>query len=99
MLLHLWHLSKDVVCLSLFSDNINTNDRPAIVTALQSDIQTTNTLVRRLEPKQATFQHGSISDFVTPRSLDLFDALRLPQGFLRVAVESWEEREISRQDV
>ena len=34
MRLHLWYLSEDLVCLSLFSDSINANDRSAIVTAL-----------------------------------------------------------------
>ena len=48
--------------------------------------------MHRLNPKKVTFQHQPISDFVTPRSINLFEALRLPLGFLTAGVETWEER-------
>ena len=80
MRLHLWYLSEDLAGLSLFCDDISSHDRTAIANALQHEPHTFDEPVRRLSPNQnESFQDRTISSFITPRSINLFDALSLPR--------------------
>ena len=92
MRLHLWYLSEDLAALPLFSGDICEEDKEAIVTALQRTPNQED--LRRLTPKQIPrFQDTSIEQFVTRRSLYLFESLRLPQDFLSAPVNTWTTRE------
>ena len=91
MRLHLWYLSEDLAALSLFGDDVSDEVKEAIVSALQKEALPKD--LRRLAPHQIKqFEHVSISDFVTRRSLNLFECLRLPREFLDAAVDTWTER-------
>ena len=49
---------------------------------------------RRADPKNIkTFQEKSVSDFVTQRSMHLFNTLKLSQNFLSSDPETWNSRE------
>jgi len=92
MRLHLWYLSEDLAALPLFSGDICEEDKEAIVTALQRTPNQKD--LQRLTPKQIPrFQDTSIEQFVTRRSLNLFESLRLPQDFLSAPVNTWTTRE------
>ena len=89
--LQLWYLSEDLAGLALFSDNVSDEDKGTIVNALQRDPYEED--VRRVvSNKIPQFRSLSVSDFVTRRSLNLFDALRLSQEFLTAPVDTWRER-------
>jgi len=90
--LHLWYLSEDLAALSLFSDNSSDEDKQAIVNALQKDPFPEDR--RRVAPQQiAQFCNLSVAHFVTRRSLNLFEALRLSQEFLTTPVDTWSKRD------
>ena len=94
MRLHLWYLSEDLAGLSLFCNDISAHDRIAIANALQHEPHTFDQPVRRLSPSQTeSFQDKTISNFITPRSINLFDALSLPREFLTAAIDTWVERD------
>jgi len=91
MRLHLWYLSEDLAALPLFDDNISNNDKGTIVSVLQKEPLPED--LRRLASNQIPqFQNLSVAQFVTRRSLNLFESLRLPQDFLSAAVNTWTER-------
>jgi len=91
MRLHLWYLSEDLAALPLFSDDVSDDDKRAIVHALQKEPLPED--LRQFAPNQiAQFQNLSVAQFVTRRSLNLFESLRLPQEFLAAAVNTWTER-------
>ena len=90
--LQLWYLSEDLAALPLFSDEISIEEKVAIVNALQNDPSPSD--VRRLAPnKMSTFRNLSIAEFVTRRSMNLFDALSLPHDFLTSSPDTWIERD------
>ena len=78
MRLHLWYLSEDLAALPLFSDEAIVADKEAIVNALQRDPFPED--LRRLAPNEMVkFSGLSVAQFVTRRSLNLFESLRFPQ--------------------
>ena len=82
-----------LAALPLFSDDVSDDDKRAIVHALQKEPLPED--LRQLAPNQiAQFQNLSVARFVTRRSLNLFESLRLPQEFLAAAVNvnTWTER-------
>jgi len=89
--LHLWYLSEDLAALPLFDDDISDDDKGTIFSALQKEPLPED--LHRLAPNQIPqFQNLSVAQFVTRRSLNLFESLRLPQDFLAAAVNTWTER-------
>ena len=88
---HLWYLSEDLAALPLFSDEVNYQEKTAIVSALQKDTHEKD--LRNLAPNQRPkFQNLSISQFITKRSLNLFESLHLPREFLTASAHTWIER-------
>ena len=52
-----------------------------------------NADLRRLAPNEIVkFSGLSVAQFVTRRSLNLYESLRLPQEFLATAIDTWTER-------
>ena len=76
--LQLWYLSEDLVALPLFSDKISVEEKMDIVNALQKEPLPGDN--RRLAPNKIyTFSKLSIANFVTRRSMNLFDSLSIYQ--------------------
>ena len=91
--LHLWYLSEDLAGLSLFCNDTSVHDKTTIAKILQQEPHTFDEPVRRLPPNQTeSFQDKTISNFVTPRSINLFNALSLPREFLTAEIDTWVER-------
>ena len=85
---HLWYLSEDLILLALFSKKVHSSEKKAMVYALQQPANATD--CRRLDcSKIKSFQQHSLSDFVSTRSLNLFDALKLSHNFLDIDPELW----------
>jgi hypothetical protein len=75
----------------LFDDNLNDQEKAAIVSALQREPHGKD--LRRLAPNQIPqFQNLSVAHFVTKRSLNLFESLQLSQEFLSAPVNTWTDR-------
>ena len=82
---YMWYLSKDLVAMALFSNDVCNEEKAAIVAALKKDL-------RRVNSKTTTtFQMLALSDFVTHRSLNLFHAMKLDQEFLNSNPSTWAE--------
>lgn len=89
--MHLWYLSEDLAALPLFSDDVSDEDKEAIINSLKRDPNPDD--VRRLAPSMIPeFRNLSITQFVTRRSLNLFESLRLQPEFLTASVNTWTER-------
>jgi len=72
-------------------NDVSDEVKEAIVSALKK--QPLPADFRRLAPKQIPkFRKLSIDQFVTRRSLNLFESHCLPQEFLSAAVSTWTER-------
>ena len=93
MRLHLWYLSKDLAGLSLFCNDTSVHDKTAIANTLQQEPHTFDEPVRRLPPNQTeSLQDKTISNFVNPRTFNLFNALSLPREFLTAEIDTWVKR-------
>ena len=87
---HLWYLSEDLAALPLFGDDISDEEKQAIVEVLKKNPRPQD--LRQLAPNQITkFKDLSVAQFVTRRSLNLFDSLHLKRGFLSASVETWNQ--------
>jgi len=91
MRLHLWYQSEDLAALSLFSDDVSVDDKKAIVNALQRD-QFPEHLRCPASNQIPRFRDLSVAHFVSRRSLNLLESLRLPQDFFAAAIDKWAER-------
>lgn len=88
---HLWYLSKDLVCLTLFSDHVWDEEKRKIVLGLQKPCGAKD--LRRFDAKGVrSFQSMALSDFVSERSRNLFTALKLDTSFLSVDPTEWKDR-------
>lgn len=79
---HLWYLSKDLVSLG-FLDVVDANEKQKMVEALKKPAGKKE--LRNAEFKTITYFHTiGLSDFVTIRSLNLFQSLHIHQFFLTI---------------
>jgi hypothetical protein len=87
---HLWYLSEDLTALALFSDNVCSNEKQALVAALKKPKMTSD--LRRVDPKSVgSFQAMTLSDFVTERSMNLFHALKIDPACLDGEPSKWHD--------
>jgi hypothetical protein len=87
---HLWYLSEDLVCLSLFSKLVSLEDKRAMTSALAKP--ETKKDLRKVNCKTIqSFQEKQLHDFVTRRSLNLFTALKIDTIFLQEDPAGWNE--------
>lgn len=85
---HLLYLSEDLIGLALFSHHVNNDEKKAIVAGLQKTEMKND--IRRVDPKSVDcFQAKTLADFVTKRSLNLFQALKLDSNFLSSDPATW----------
>ena len=71
MQLHLWHLSKDLPCLILFSQDDSSEEKEAVVIALHREPLQED--IPRIAPNRIErFADLSVVQFVTNCSLNLF---------------------------
>lgn len=88
---HLWYLSEELAALSLFDMNVSLEIKKKIVTALKSN---EGTLInkKRFQIKDKNFKtllKKDLSDFVSKKSLILFERFGLCTDFLNVDIAIW----------
>lgn len=89
---HLWYLSEDLVALSFFDERISSAIKIKMVQAMTSQQSMTEN-TRKLCLKQddlKSFISKDISDFVTQKSMILFEKFGLSTSFLDLPVDQWE---------
>ena len=89
---HLWYFSESLVGLALFDSHVNSSTKRLMVRAMNE--QECNPL----HTKKATvilksFRNKKLEDFVTTKSVALFQLMDLPREFLQVDPDMWEDRE------
>lgn len=91
MTLHLWYLSDALAILSLFDDTIPFNIKKNIVEAVKTRKGTDSKAKRFIIDKKKlnSILQKNISDFVSKKSLNLFELFDLPYDFLDTNIELW----------
>lgn len=81
---HLWYLSSEAVALSLFDDNVSVEDKTKIANIMLSSTSTVNKVIgcKRLNANpsniMATVVSKTLSDFVTPNTVNFFKRFNIP---------------------
>ena len=88
---HMWYLSEDLVGLAFFDDHVATSTKCQMVQALKKDNCKDST--KRAQIDMQTVENLQLHDFVSKKSRDLFEKMDLPDAFLEVHPETWEDRE------
>ena len=88
---HMWYLSEDLVGLAFFDDHVATSTKCQMVQALKKDNCKDST--KRAQIDMQTVENVQLHDFVSKKSRDLFEKMDLPDAFLEVHPETWEDRE------
>lgn len=89
---HLWYLGEDLVALSFFDERIPSAIKIKMVQAIKNRQSTTEN-TKKLWLKQEglkSFGSKDISDFVTQKSMVLFEKFGLSTSFLDLPVDQWE---------
>lgn len=89
---HLWYLSEDLVALALFDNRVPKATKRGIVLAMR-DVDGEENPPRRCTVALETFKEKKLEDFATKRSSILFQRMKLPNGFLDVDPEVWEDND------
>ena len=89
---HLWYLSEDLVALALFDDHVHVSTKRHILSAMR-EAEGTEDPPKRITVTLESFKEKKIEDFVTKKSMALFQLMELPDGFLQVDPEVWEDHE------
>ncbi|CAH0558598.1 unnamed protein product [Brassicogethes aeneus] len=89
---HLWYLSEDLAALSFFDERIPTDVKSKMVKAIKCQQSTTdNTRKFYMEQKDLkSFFNKDMSNFITQKSMILFEKFNLPSSFLDLPVNQWE---------
>ncbi|CAH2101754.1 unnamed protein product [Euphydryas editha] len=88
----LWYLSKELVALAFFDDEISLESKQKMVIALNkkgSDYYSP----KRITMDQSHIEEKNIEDFVTSNTLRFFRILGIPSAFLQKEPRVWEEDE------
>ncbi|XP_025270393.1 uncharacterized protein LOC112639732 [Camponotus floridanus] len=91
MTLHLWYLSDELAILSLFDDTVPLNIKKNIVEAVKTREGTDSKARRFMIDKKNldSILQKDISDFVSKKSLKLFELFDLPYDFLDKNIDLW----------
>lgn len=90
---HLWYLTGELAALALFDPSVSVEIKLKMVTAIKQR-ESSNVDVTRIELSEE--QHQSLpemdlSDFVTKKSMNLFEMCELPHGFLNENPIDWRD--------
>lgn len=91
MILHLWYLNNELAILSLFDDTVPLEMKKNIVRAAKTSKSTDCKAKRFIIDKKDlnSFMQKNLSDFVSGKSLNLFEIFDLPSDFLDIDIELW----------
>ncbi|XP_073972974.1 uncharacterized protein [Rhodnius prolixus] len=91
MTLHLWYLCDELAVLSLFDDTVPVNIKKNIVEAVKTREGTDSKARRFIIDKKNldSILQKNISDFVSKKSMKLFELFDLPYDFLDKNIDLW----------
>jgi len=89
---HLWYLSEDLIALALFDGQVSPSTKKLIVKAMYEE-EGEEDPPKRITVALETFREKSLPDFVTKRSIGLFERMDLPDTFLHIDPEMWDNHE------
>ena len=93
---HLWYLSIEFVGLAFIDDQVSSTTTRLMASALQNkDVEQDHT--KRLSVLMDILQNNNLEDFITAESMTLFSLMELPDGFLKVDPELWNEHNNNKQ--
>lgn len=99
---HLWYLSPELVGFAFFDNRVSSSTKKMMVSAMQmqneeKQEQEMDNRTKRITVDLTTFRHKNLEDFVTAKTITLFQRLELPDGFLAVDPALWEFRDDYKQ--
>lgn len=95
---HLWYLSPELVSLALFDGQVSSVTKRLMVEAMRNgDQEKDKDHCKRITVDLDSFHSKSLESFVTPKSVKLFQMLDLPEGFLDVDPDFWEQHDDFKQ--
>lgn len=87
---HLWYLSEDLVGLAFFDENISIIEKENMVLALKTKERSKNNATRAcITMYQANESNLLLSNFITKRTYNFFQAFRLNMAFLESPPIQW----------
>lgn len=97
---HLWYLSQELVSLAFFDRRVSSSTKRLMVSAMQSEEnqdQDHSKESKRINVDLYSFKDKNLEDFVTAKSMTLIQMMELPNGFLAVDPDLWEDRDDYKQ--
>jgi len=97
---HLWYLSQELVSLAFFDRRVSSSTKRLMVSAMQSEEnqdQDHSKESKRINVDLHSFKDKNLEDFVTAKSMTLIQMMELPNGFLAVDPDLWEDRDDYKQ--
>lgn len=90
---HLWYLNEELAAISLFDTNVSVDIKIKMIEAINSRpaSKTTNQRYEVLKNELESFLQKDLSDFVSQKSLDLFNKFDLPSDFLDKDISTWSD--------
>jgi hypothetical protein len=97
---HLWYLSPELVCLAFFDSSVPSATKRLMVSAIrrkETDMELLEPAekdhTKRITVDLPSFMEKKFEDFVSEKSMTLFELMELPSAFLSVDPDLWEEQE------
>ncbi|KAK2716029.1 hypothetical protein QYM36_010561 [Artemia franciscana] len=89
---NLWYLSPELVGLALFDSRVSSSTKRLMVSAMQSEDDQEQEHTKRITIDLDSAKNKNLEHFVTAKSAKLFQMMDLPDGFLTVDPDLWEDR-------
>ncbi|KAK2705869.1 hypothetical protein QYM36_016024 [Artemia franciscana] len=89
---HLWYLSPELVGLAFFDSRVSSSTKRLMVSAMQSEDDQEQEHTKRITIDLDSAKNKNLEHFVTAKSAKLFRMMDLPDGFLTVDPDLWEDR-------
>ncbi|KAK2725446.1 hypothetical protein QYM36_000064 [Artemia franciscana] len=89
---NLWYLSPELVGLAFFDSRVSSSTKRLMVSAMQSEDDQEQEHTKRITIDLDSAKNKNLEHFVTAKSAKLFQMMDLPDGFLTVDPDLWEDR-------
>ncbi|KAK2703771.1 hypothetical protein QYM36_017903 [Artemia franciscana] len=89
---NLWYLSPELVGLAFFDSRVSSSTKRLMVSAMQSQDDQEQEHTKRITIDLDSAKNKNLEHFVTAKSAKLFQMMDLPDGFLTVDPDLWEDR-------
>lgn len=90
-------MSQELVSLAFFNRRVSSSTKRLMVSAMQNRASRVKDHSKRITIALDSFKDKNLEDFVTAQSMTLIQMLELPDGFLAVDPDLWEDRDDYKQ--